>query len=111
GVETVRAAVRTDRATVRGGGAGAGQTSVGGWQLRGGQRSQGEPDSAGAVSGSSTGPSHREPVSEGSGSAKPGGGTGARARSGINHRPRRHLRHQGRHAGTAEVLRQLSGRQ
>src|SRR5437016_14393213 len=84
GVEAVRPAVRTDRATVGGRGAGAGQTSVGAWQLRGGQRSQGEPDSAGAVSGSSTGASHREPVSEGSGSAKPGGGTGARARSGIN---------------------------
>ena len=54
-----------------------GKQPVGGWQFRGGQCRQGEPDSTGAVGGSSPGASHRAPVSAGSGRAEPGGRTGA----------------------------------
>ena len=43
--------------------------------------------------------------------AEPGGRTGARAGSGIDHRSRFHLRHQRRHAGASGLLRQLSGGQ
>src|ERR1700740_3159516 len=45
------------------------------------------------------------PVSGGAGRAEPPGGTGSPARSGIDHRSRFHLCHQGRHAGTAGILR------
>jgi transposase len=47
----------------------------------------------------------------GSGRAEPGGRTGARTGSSIDHRSRFHLRDQRRHAGTARLLRQLSGGQ
>jgi len=50
-------------------------------------------------------------LSGGIGEAEPGGGTGASARTGIDHRSRFHLRHQGRHSGSPRVLRQLSGGQ
>ena len=45
-----------------GSGAGTGQAPVGGWQLRGGQRGQGEPHSPRAISGSSTSEPNRAPV-------------------------------------------------
>ena len=50
-------------------------------------------------------------VSAGSRRTESGGRAGARAGSGIDHRSRFHLRHQGRHAGASRLLRQLSGRQ
>ena len=62
---------------VCGSGTGAGQAPVGGWQFRGSQCGEGEPHSTGAVGRSSAGPSHRASVSEGSGTAEPGGRTGA----------------------------------
>src|SRR5690242_19607327 len=77
GVEAVRATVRTDRAAVRGSGISGGQAPVNRWQLRGSQRGQGEPHSTRTASASGTGPSQRASVSEGSGRAESGGGTGA----------------------------------
>src|SRR6266568_1145793 len=54
GIETVRAVVRTDREAVCGSGTGAGETSVGGWQLRRGECRQTEPHSTRADGGSRT---------------------------------------------------------
>src|SRR5437667_897278 len=94
-----------------GSGIGAGPAPVSGWQLRGSERGQGEPYSAGAVGGGGPSPSNRAPVFAGSGRAEPGGRAGARTGSGIDHRSRFHLCDQRRHAGASRLLRQLSGGQ
>src|SRR5262249_17303487 len=95
GIEVVRGTVRADRAAVCGSGIGRGQASVGGWQFRGGECFEGKPHSAPAVSGSGAGASDPASVSAGTGTAKPGGRTGASAGSGVDHGSRFHLRHQG----------------
>ena len=64
---------------------------------------------AGAVSGSGTGQPYGATVSGGTGRAEPGGGAGASAGSGVDHGSGLHLCHQGRHAGSTGVLRQLPG--
>src|SRR5438046_202860 len=100
-----------NREAVRGSGTGAGETSVGGWQLRRGECRQREPHSTRAASRSSTSQPFGASVSGGPGTAEPGGGAGSPARPGIDHRSGFHLCHQGRHAGPTGVLRQLSGGQ
>jgi hypothetical protein len=55
---------------------------------------------------SGAGPLHRATVSEGT--AEPGGRTGACARPGVDHRSGFHVRHEGRYAGPAGLLRQQS---
>src|SRR5580700_1841547 len=92
-----------------GGGTGARGQSVGRWQFRGGQCQQGEPNPAGAVSGSGRGEPNRAPVPGGTGAAEPHRRALAPARPGIDHRSRCDLRDQGWNSRPAGLLRQLPG--
>jgi hypothetical protein len=94
-----------------GGGTGARGQSVGRWQFRGGQCQQGEPNPAGAVSGSGRGEPNRAPVPGGTGAAEPHRRALAPARPGIDHRSRCDLRDQGWNSRPAGLLRQLPGGQ
>jgi transposase len=93
--------------TVCGSGTGAGQAPVSGWQLCGGECSQGEPHSAGAINRSGTGQPYGATVSGGTGNTEPGRGTGASARPGVDHGSGFHLCDQGWHTSPVGILRQL----